>query len=109
MDLTTINTIGTILGCIAALSAIIAGIVAAVWWASSMYHETKASRVANETGVNVLHEKLTTINNTLLGHVGEIKGEVVEHRGRIISLEEWRAVIKSREADTELEPKARTE
>jgi formylmethanofuran:tetrahydromethanopterin formyltransferase len=53
-----------------------------IWWMSQMYSESKASRVANQECVEVFKE---------------VRGEVTEHRGRIISLEEWRAVQRSRE------------
>lgn len=90
MDLTTINTIGAILGGLAALSAIIAGIVAAVWWASSMYHETVASRVANQQCVEVLKDVKVEVK--------AVEGAVSEVRGRVGSLEEWQRAVRARES-----------
>jgi hypothetical protein len=67
---------------------LIGTITGLVWWLSAMYSETKSSRIANQECAEAFKE---------------VKGEVVDHRGRIISLEEWRAVVRSREADTDME------
>ncbi len=74
------------------LVSLIGGVVGAIVWMSGMYHETKAARVATEQCVEVFKD---------------VKVEVIDHRTRIISLEEWRAVMRSREmdADTDLEDK----
>jgi hypothetical protein len=72
------------------LLLLIGSAVGFVWWMSGMYAETKASRVANQECAEAFKE--------FKGEVKEVRGEVVDHRGRIYSLEEWRAVVKAREA-----------
>jgi hypothetical protein len=83
LALTTLEQVGMGLGILVALGTLAGFIAAAVWWASSMFHETKAGRVATEQCVEVLKD---------------VKVEVRDVQGRVMSLEEWQRSVRAREA-----------
>jgi hypothetical protein len=83
LALTFLEQVGIGFGILVAISSLLAFVAGAVWWASSMFHETKASRVANEQCVEVLKD---------------VKVEVRDVQGRVVSLEEWQRSVRAREA-----------